>query len=334
MNVSESSDEAPRPLTFTLLRLLSDGKFHSGQVLATQLRLSRTSVNNALQGVERYGLALHSVRGRGYRLVNPPQWLNAPAIKHGLGQAARFFTINILDSASSSNTLLMRQARQGAPGGSVLAVEWQSAGRGRIGRAWHSALGDALTFSLLWRFEGGLTSLSGLSLVVGLALLRALRKLGIDDIGLKWPNDVLTSQGKLAGILIEAHGDMLGPCVVVIGIGLNLQVSPELAGRIDQPASGLAQVCNELPERNALLAALLTELADALPVFAEQGFKAMLAEWEKNHVYHGKQVTLVAPDGSQVTGVVRGVNEGGELCLMTAQGERVVSIGELRLRGE
>jgi BirA family biotin operon repressor/biotin-[acetyl-CoA-carboxylase] ligase len=121
---------------------------------------------------------------------------------------------------------------------------------------------------------------------------------------------------------------------VVIGIGLNLHVSPELAGHIDQPASGLVQVSNELPERNALLAALLTELAEALPVFAEQGFKAMLAEWERNHVYHGKQVTLVAPDGSQITGVARGVNEGGELCLMTAQGERVVSIGELRLRGK
>ena len=135
-----------------------------------------------------------------------------------------FFQIELADSAVSSNTVLLQRAALGAASGSVLAVEWQSAGRGRLGRVWHSGLGSALTFSLLWRFEFGLSALSGLSLAVGVAMMRALEKIGVSDIGLKWPNDVLTKSGKLAGILIEAQGDMLGPSLVVIGIGMNLRL--------------------------------------------------------------------------------------------------------------
>ena len=185
-----------KPLTFALLRLLVDGEFHSGKTLAQRLGISRTSVSNALRGMEGYGLALYSVRGRGYCLSNPPQWLNATGIARALGEQAREFKIEILDSVSSSNTLLLQRAAQGAPGGSVLAVEWQSGGRGRMGRVWHSGLGNALTFSLLWRFEQGLSFLSGLSLAAGVALIRALRVLGITNAQLKWPNDVLGTQDR------------------------------------------------------------------------------------------------------------------------------------------
>ena len=201
---------AAKPLTFALLRLLVDGEFHSGTTLAQRLGISRTSVSNALRGMEGYGLALYSVRGRGYCLSNPPQWLKAASIDRALGELARQFKIEILDSASSSNTLLLQRAAQGAPGGSVLAVEWQSGGRGRMGRVWHSGLGNALTFSLLWRFEQGLSALSGLSLAAGVALIRALRALGIANAQLKWPNDVLGTQGKLAGYPDRGAGRYAG----------------------------------------------------------------------------------------------------------------------------
>ncbi|MFZ1318324.1 MAG: biotin--[acetyl-CoA-carboxylase] ligase, partial [Candidatus Nitrotoga sp.] len=201
-----------KPLTFTLLRLLEDGKFHSGEMLAQRLGISRASVSNALHGVDGYGLALYSVPGRGYCLGNPPQWLDAALIARHLGGQAGQFQIEIFDSLPSSNTLLLQRAAQGAPSGSVLAVELQSGGRGRLGRSWHSGLGNALTFSLLWRFELDLSALSGLSLAVGVALIRALHALGIANVRLKWPNDVLGGDGgKLAGILLEAQGDMLGP---------------------------------------------------------------------------------------------------------------------------
>jgi BirA family biotin operon repressor/biotin-[acetyl-CoA-carboxylase] ligase len=330
--MNSSPQLIPKLQTFSVLRLLADGKFHSGEVLARQLGVSRASIHNALQGIEQYGLTLYSVRGRGYQLVEPPQWLDAGRVRAAL-RTPEIFHIEMADSAVSSNTVLLQRASQGVSSGSVLAVEWQSAGRGRLGRTWHSGLGNALTFSLLWRFPFGLAALSGLSLAVGVALMRALRKLDVTDVGLKWPNDVLSKQGKLAGILIEAQGDMLGPSVVVIGVGLNLRLPSEVAQRIDQPVCDLAGAVAAMPERNQLLALLLQELADMLGEFAQHGFASLRAEWESYHVYQNRQVKMLLPDGSQAIGVVRGVTEDGALQVETAQGMQVFNAGEISLRG-
>ncbi len=302
-----------KPLTFALLRLLVNGDFHSGATLAQRLGISRSSVSNALRGMQDYGLSLYSVRGRGYCLRNPPQWLNATRIEQALGEQARHFKIEILDSASSSNSLLLQRAAQGAPSGSVLALEWQNGGRGRMGRTWHSGLGNALTFSLLWRFEQGLSALSGLSLVAGVALLRALLASGIDHAQLKWPNDVLGPHGKLAGILIEAQGDMLGPSAVVIGIGLNLSLPKHLLPQIDQAVTSLTdmvatQSATQVPERNTLLATILHELHEALHKFSSHGFAPFRAEWESYHAWHNQIAQVMLPDGNSVAGIARGVN--------------------------
>ncbi len=255
-----SATDAPKLLTFALLRRLADGEFHSGEMLARLFGVTRTTVNNALRDVGSYGLTLYSVRGRGYRLARPLQWLDVDLIRAGLGSARDDLHIEILDHAASSNAKLLQRAAQGAASGTVLAVEWQTAGRGRLGRTWHSGLGDALTFSLLWRFESGLAALSGLSLAVGVAMMRALAELGVPGVGLKWPNDVLLNDGKLAGILLEAQGDMLGPSAVVIGIGLNLNVPEALRERIDQAVSDLAALDRPVPERNVVLAVSLKHL--------------------------------------------------------------------------
>jgi BirA family biotin operon repressor/biotin-[acetyl-CoA-carboxylase] ligase len=327
-----SAAEAQKPLTFALLRRLADGEFHSGQVLAQQFGVTRATVNNALQDVDCFGLTLYSVRGRGYRLARPLQWLDADLIMSELGPAREDLRIEVLDHADSSNAVLMQRAAQGAASGSVLAVEWQNAGRGRLGKAWHSGLGDTLTFSLLWRFESGLAALSGLSLAVGIALMRALDELGVPDAGLKWPNDVLMGNGKLAGILLEAQGDMLGPSAVVIGIGLNLSVPEALRERIDQPVSDLAALDMPMPERNHVLAVLLKHLASILGEFAVRGFATMRGEWESRHDFQQRPVRLLLPDGAQVTGMVLGVTDDGALRLATTQGVQIFNAGEVSLR--
>jgi len=324
---------APGNLTFTVLRLLADGEFHSGETLARQLGMSRASVHNALRGVGDYGLTLHSVRGRGYRLTHPPQWLNARRIVEHLGKQASEFHLEILDSAASSNTLLLQRARQEKiPGGSVLAVEWQSGGRGRMGRAWHSGLGNALTFSLLWRFEQGLSELSGLSLAAGVALIRALRQLDIAGAQLKWPNDVVSGAGKLAGILVEAHGDILGPSAVVIGIGLNLSLPQAMAARIEQPAACLATLTDVLPDRNQLLAVLLRELDGVLRNFASTGFTVLRTEWESYHALQNRPVQLLLPDGKKISGIARGVTDAGALQVEASRGMQTFNAGEITLR--
>ena len=328
----------PKPLTFALLKLLADGEFHSGEVLAQQLGVSRASVNNALSGIEQYGLSLYSVRGRGYCLNNSPQWLNASPITDLLAAEATVFSVEVLNCIPSTNTLLLQRAAQGAPHGSVVATEWQSGGRGRLGRVWHSGLGNTLTFSLLWRFDCGLAGLSGLSLATGVALMRAFKKLGVNGASLKWPNDVLGPGGKLAGILIEAQGDMLGPSAVVIGIGINLALPPEILKRIDQPVSDLSQLIEQLPERNLLLVTILRELAAVMREFTKGGFACLREEWENDHQFQNQSVQLLLPDEKIVKGIVRGVNQDGALLVEVAaesQTEiRVFHAGEISMRGD
>lgn len=320
--------------TWQLLCLLADGEFHSGEVLAGMLGVSRASVYNALADIAEYGVALQRIRGRGYRLAHRWQRLEREEVLHWLGKDAEQFNIEILPHAASSNTLLLQRAgldSAAAPGGTVLAVELQTAGRGRMGRAWRSGLGSTLTFSVLWRFDCGLNALSGLSLAVGVAVVRALNRLGAKGVQLKWPNDILVEQGKLGGVLIEAQGDMLGQSAVVIGIGMNCSLSGKLA--IDQPAGALDEVCEEMPARSRLLATMLQELSSALRQFAQSGFAEFGNEWERYHMHQNQTIQLHMADGSVVSGITRGVSDRGELRMETALGMRNFNSGEVgRLR--
>ncbi|MEW6314114.1 MAG: biotin--[acetyl-CoA-carboxylase] ligase [Pseudomonadota bacterium] len=321
-----------KPLTFKILRALADGEFHSGEKIAQALEISRASVSLALQDVEEVGLQVHKVHGRGYRLARPMQWLDVEKIRAALGRHARHFDIEIMESAESTNTLLLQKAALDAPSGSVIAAEWQTHGRGRRGREWHAGLGGALMFSLLWRFPQGVGFLSGLGLAVGVALLRTLQKLGASDVQLKWPNDILWRHHKLGGILIELQGDALGPTAAVIGIGLNLNLPDSVRAKIDQAVSDVHSACGAPQERNAVFVMLLKELDKVLTLFAKEGFAPLRAEWRAHHAYQGKNVTLRLGDGSSEHGSVVGVAEDGALMLHTRTGTKRFHGGEISLR--
>lgn len=315
--------------TFDILRLLSDATFHSGEALAQRLDVSRASIWQALQGVEQYGVDIHSVRGKGYRLSAPIEWLDSAAILSAAGSASARLQLQLADCVESTNSLLLRSAAQLGSSGKVLASEWQSAGRGRLGRQWLGNLGGSLLFSLLWRFEQGIAQLSGLSLAVGVALVRALRQAGVNDATLKWPNDVFLPQGKLAGILIEVSGDALGPSQVVIGIGLNLRLGA-MAERIGQPAAALEG--NSNVSRNALFGMLLQQLLLVLDEFAANGFAALRDEWQSMHHLQGKMVRLIAPNGTERFGLVHGVADDGTLLFDEAGVVQRIHAGEISLR--
>ena len=327
---------AMKPLTFSVLRLLSDGEFHSGVVIARNLGVSRASVSLALRGLDEVGLVVHKVHGRGYRLSGPMQWLEREVILQHLGTEAETFRLEILDTVESTNSLLLQKTAMGMDSDSggvrVVATELQTSGRGRRGREWHSGVGDSLTFSLLWRFQQGANLLSGLSLVVGVAIVRVLQSFEIRGTVLKWPNDVLFHYRKLAGILIELQGDMLGPTTAVIGIGMNLKLSDCIKARIDQDATDLFAITGEMPDRNKLLAALLVELVAVLRKFERQGFAPFREEWVRYHGFENKSITLHLPDGSSQEGVVHGIGEDGSLRLQTAAGNCDYNGGEITLR--
>lgn len=332
MRPSQSESAAVKPLTFAVLRLLSDGEFHSGEEMAQHLSVSRASVWQAMRNLDEAGVDLFRVPGRGYRLREPLHWIDKDKIRAGLGNKADFFDLEVADSLASTNSRLLERAVQGAPRGSCVVTEMQTAGRGRRGREWHANLGGSLTFSLLWRFNQGAGFLSGLSLAVGVALMRALDQAGVAGAGLKWPNDVLHQHRKLAGILIELQGDMLGPSAAVIGIGINLKMSSKVLNRIDQAVVDLSSIGGEVPERNFLLANILLHLADVLNEFDEGGFACLREEWLSHHAYHEKQVLLILPDGSQHQGNLLDVGEDGALLVRTAAGKQRFTSGEISLR--
>ncbi|MFA5914061.1 MAG: biotin--[acetyl-CoA-carboxylase] ligase [Burkholderiales bacterium] len=318
--------------TFDLLHLLADANFRSGAALARALGASPVAVQAALRELEDLGLVLVRAPGRGYRLAEPYEFLDAAALHAQLGPQSRRFQLELLDACASTNTLLLERARANAPSGSVLACELQRAGRGRRGNAWQSGLGGSLTFSLLWRFAQGAAGLSGLSLAVGVAVARALSSQGIEGVQLKWPNDLLHAGRKLGGILVELQGEAKGNSAVVIGIGLNLRLRPGLRDAIAQPVTDLAAIAGQVPQRNRLLAATLTELAQVLAQFAAQGFAPLREEWTARHAHQGRPVTLFVAEGKSVAGRAAGVAEDGALLLETARGiERFVN-GELSLR--
>lgn len=314
-----------------VLRTLSDGQFHGAQALAQQHGLSRYRLQQIRADWSAQSIDIQGVRGRGYRLRNPPEWLNAADIRRDLADAAGIFNIELADCVTSSNAVLLARAAAGAPGGTVLAVEQQTAGRGRQGRVWHASLGDSLTFSVLWRFACGPMGLSGLSLAVGVALMRAFERLGIRGASLKWPNDVIGGQGKMAGILIETQGVTAHSCAAVIGIGINLRVSP-LSESVGQPVGALAQLTDELPARNRILAVCLRELATLLGDFSNGGFAPLRAEWEKWHGWQQQTVNVHLPDGRQVVGRAVGITDEGALCLETAEEMQTFHAGEVSVR--
>ena len=321
-----------KALTSSVLKRLADGDFHSGEALARGLDISRASVWNAVRDLETTGIEVYKVHGRGYRLPYPVTLLDRAAVERHLGTNASRFTLDVRDTVDSTNSRLLERAAAGTPGGTVIAAEWQSGGRGRLGRPWHAGVGEALTFSLLWRSARGAGALSGLTLAVGVALARALAAAGAGSVALKWPNDVLWRGAKLAGVLTELQGDALGPTAVVIGVGINVRLSEATRARIGQAAADLETACGVAPDRNRLLAGVLDELDRLLEAFGRAGFASLRDEWQRRHAQQGRRVTLTLPDGTRRSGRARGVAEDGALLLETRGGTQRFHSGEVTLR--
>jgi BirA family biotin operon repressor/biotin-[acetyl-CoA-carboxylase] ligase len=316
-------------LIVTALKRLGSGESISVVELARALDCAPTRLAEALRQAAVAGAPLHYEPERGYRLAAPIDWLDPSRIQAAVAGAG--FDVRVVDACGSTNAQMMRAARNGAPGGQVLAAEVQWQGRGRLGRRWHSGLGSALTFSLLWRSGKPASALEGLSLAVGVAIVRALRRRAV-AAELKWPNDILWQGRKLGGVLIEVHGAATGPCAVVIGIGVNVRLSTSERERIDQAAADLAEAGPGARSRSDWLAAILLELAAVLEVYARSGFPALQREWDGYHAHAGRLVELALPNGERVSGTAAGVDEAGRLLLVTGEGTRTAMSGDVSLR--
>ena len=320
-----------------MLSILSDGKFHSGEMIAKHFNVSRVSVWQAISEADKLGVEIFSVRGKGYSLSHSVQFIDEKKIKQSIGEMASWFNIKVFDVIDSTNNFLMQEAPKGYPHASCVATNIQTNGKGRRGRQWQSSLGENLTFSFLWRFTKGAAALSGLSLAVGVSLIRSLKKVNIDQALLKWPNDILIKDDevykKLAGILIELQGDMDGQSAAIIGIGINLELSKNQIAKIDQPAIGINQCVEEKINSNEFLGIIIKDLAEVLAKFESNGFEYFQDEWQSYDALQDQAVSLNLRDGENISGRAKGVNNSGALEVITEDdGIKTFSSGEVTIR--
>ncbi len=252
----------------------------------------------------------------------PEYPLDIASIASALGPLASRFDVDVVAECDSTNARLLARAGTGAPSGSVIVAERQTAGRGRLGRQWFSVPGDSLTFSLLWRFPVG-SMVSGLSLAVGVAVAETLKAAGVDKVALKWPNDILLDGRKLGGVLVE-----LSSSAAVVGIGLNLRLPADLPAELRSVAAAIDRPI----DRNELLARLLLALRAIFETFAVGGFNAVRARWTALNAYADAPVQVLSDFAPPLTGRCLGVADDGALLLETARRiERIIS-GDVSLR--
>lgn len=313
-----------------LLHHLKDGCFHSGQVLADTLGISRTSVANHIAALQQLGLDVFKVKGRGYSLARPLLFLDAAEMMQMRPSGAP--DIQVHSITDSTNSQLMQKIHSGTElqPGSVLVAEAQTNGRGRRGRSWYSPFGASLYFSLYWRLEQGIAAAMGLSLVVAISVARVLRQHYKLDVTLKWPNDVYIDGKKLSGILVELAGQAQAECDVIIGIGMNIQLPEDADKIIDQQYIDLCRAAQQTVDRNRLVVQLQNELIAQLNVFTKEGFPPFISEFNQYNHYQHKKVKLIGSEN--ISGLCLGVDQQGAILIKTTEGTKAYFGGELSLR--
>lgn len=319
-------------LKHAILRRLGDSRYYSGEYLAAEFGVTRTAIWKAMRMLAKhYGLQIDAVKGKGYRLVAPLNMLAKEVISAEMQRADNISNIEILLSVDSTNRFVMGLVAKNCQTGTVVFAEHQSNGRGRQGRQWISPFGENLYFSLLWRFDQSAAASTGLSVAVAIGVARALNKLGVTDLEIKWPNDIMCQGRKLAGILLEMHGEVSGPYAVVIGVGINIRMSSSAAQSIDQPWIDLSQTQASDISRNKVAAIVLDEIVLVLSQFAQYGLTTFMNEWQTYDRLFEKPVVLELSDKT-ISGVARGIDASGALLLEQPQGIVRFFSGDVRLR--
>jgi len=307
-----------------LVNLLSDGQYHDGTTLGDVLSVTRSAVWKMIKKLEHYQVKIDSVKGKGYALSQPLILLDADAIKRDCYQA---IDIHLFESVDSTNAYLKTINHKNQM--TVCLAEQQTSGRGRFHREWYSPFAKNIYVSCLYSFQKDVSELSGLSLVMSLAIVKTLKAFGIDEkCGVKWPNDILYDTKKISGSLIEIQAETHGAMHAIIGIGINVNMLQHEAHDIPQAWSSMQQILNRYVNRNEVCVSLLNNLFDYLQKFAEQGLAPFVSEWKAVDTLLDQCIALT--NGNEtVLGRAAGIENQGRLLLQLEGGKiRAFSSGD------
>nr|AXJ99421.1 Biotin--protein ligase [Paenibacillus brasilensis] len=318
-----------------LLGILEEGTsdYVSGEEISRRLSVSRTAVWKQINKLRELGYNIEASSRRGYRIVSRPDRLEVSKLAHSLNTQSFGKRIVILDSTVSTQQDAMRLAEEGAPEGTVVLAEEQTAGRGRLGRRWFSPRGKGVWMSIVLRPTQPMAFTPQLTLLTGVALCRAIRRLTGVEAGIKWPNDLLIHGRKMSGILLEsaAEDQRVRYCIAGIGIDVNLN-RDDYPEELSQVGTSLKIEAGREIDRTELIAAVLGEMEQLCRLYAEQGFQPIAMLWEALSVTINRTVRAHTGQGVAVEGTAVGLDPSGALVVETDQGERIQVIsGDIQL---
>lgn len=320
------------------MRVLADGRPRSGEDLARQFGVTRAAVWKHVAKLADWGLEIEAMPGTGYRLRRPIELFSAAALRAALAQevVVRLASIEVVTELGSTNRHLLGTPPPPAGQMRVCLADFQTAGRGRRGRAWVTPLGGGLCLSVSWQFADAPGELAALTLAVGVVVRRVLARVAGVDITLKWPNDLVWDERKLGGILLEMTAEAQGGCHVVAGVGINVALPAEMLATLSDWPRGAVDLATAKagapPSRLALAAALVDEFAELFATYATVGFAAYRADWRAADFLKGRQVRL-DDAGAALIGTARGIEADGALVVETASGvRRRVVAGDVSVR--
>ncbi|MEE4246244.1 MAG: biotin--[acetyl-CoA-carboxylase] ligase [Kangiellaceae bacterium] len=311
-----------------LLKVLSDGQFHSGQAMAAKMGVSRAAIWKVIKELRALGLDIFSVTGKGYKLAETIDLIDPEQLaRQLLGVIKTSDNLFLFTSLASTNKFLLSLPQTNDV--RVCISEFQSEGRGRLGRVWHSPFAKNIYCSIRLVIPRAIEQISGLSLVVGYSVAEILTQFGVQNLKLKWPNDIRLNSAKVGGVLIELGQNTETSVDVVIGIGLNWDMpnSDQLKNRW----TNLKPHLLGNPTREALISALVARVVDDVEVFTEHGFSVFNAGWSSYDEFYQQPVTLQSASKTE-QGIARGVDDRGALLLEQDGQVNDFSIGELSLK--
>ena len=314
---------------WALLAALSDGLPQHVSQLARVIGMKPQQLNGFWQQMPGHIRGLLRQHDGQWRLVRPLAVFAEESLQQMAGKQG--FRAQLKHECSSSNDEIMALARQSADLAhkALCVAHFQTKGRGRQGRSWVNRQGECLMFSLGWTFDKLQYELGSLALVVALACRRALADIGL-DVNIKWPNDLVVANDKLAGILIET-ARVENKTVAVIGIGINFVLPKEVENATSVQA--LFQTASKQGVSvKTLLNAVLAQLDALLSEYAQNGFASCVGEYDAANRDTDRPVLLLQEGRVVYEGVVKGVDAQGALRLLTDKGEKTIVSGEISLR--
>ncbi len=305
----------------TIIRLLvaSDNAFVSGEQLSRELGISRTAIWKYMKQLRQMGYELESVSHKGYRLLHAPDCLDTPEFMLALERSGAA-AVHFFEEVDSTQTVARRLAEQGAPAGTLVIAERQTAGRGRFDRKWQSPYGRGIWLSLILRPDVTVQWSSQLTLLSSVALCMAIREQTGLPAGIKWPNDILIGERKLSGMLLESVAEAEQIRYVIVGIGINVnQLESDFSADIAHTATSLRIAADRPFQRAPLIAALLVHLQQLLHEYAVAGFTPIGERWRAMSVSLNRAVKITSSRGI-VEGYAETIDEYGALVLRMADG--------------